>query len=486
MRSIVLLILFFLCFLPFSSCEDWLKEEPKAIAVETFYNTPNEADAAVGAPIAKIRNAYTQVFPSLMETFADYNYGRGSWRSNSDYQGLNATNIGRTDGVWTNFYQAIRDCNIGINGISGATEMNEQQIASYIGELKFLRAFCYFQLVQFWDAIPLRTENNLGQWEMGKSPASEIYELIVNDLIYAAANAPQTPRLAGTPGRNSSRSLLSQVYLQLGDYSNAKKISDEVINSGEYSLVPVSTSRDFDKIFGPDIITSTEEIFYLKTSRTNNAGLTYAMMMAHPNARIDGKKMHGGGGWYAICTTTENRMIIEWDDNDLRKNFNLLPFNFGDPEFNCLLTKFHDPDASGSSANVAMPLIRYPDILLVNAEADTKLAGKVTAQALEKINMIHRRGYGRNPNIPSDVDFELTDYQSLDSFMDLLIIEQAYETWNEGKRWPFLVRLGVADEWVKKYKGLDIAPRHYLFPIPATEFTYNKGLDVLVDQNPGY
>ena len=70
--------------------------------------------------------------------------------------------------------------------------------------------------------------------------------------------------------------------------------------------------------------------------------------------------------------------------------------------------------------------------------------------------------------------------------MDLLIQEQMYECFNEAKRWFFLQRLGIAKEQIKKIKGIDVADKHMLFPIPTTEFDYNEAMDPNTDQNPGY
>ena len=70
--------------------------------------------------------------------------------------------------------------------------------------------------------------------------------------------------------------------------------------------------------------------------------------------------------------------------------------------------------------------------------------------------------------------------------MDILIKEQAYECMNEGKRWMFLTRLGIAKSQIKKIKGIDVADKHMLWPIPETEFNYNEALDESKDQNPGY
>ena len=98
MRNIVWLMIIVAALL--TSCSDWLEEKPKAVAAETFYNTEEEANAAVLAPIEKFRSAFAMSYPGLMETFADYAYGRGSWESNSDYEGLDTQNQTRANMVW--------------------------------------------------------------------------------------------------------------------------------------------------------------------------------------------------------------------------------------------------------------------------------------------------------------------------------------------------------------------------------------------------
>lgn len=467
------------------ACSDWLEEEPKAVAAETFYNTPDEADAAVLAPLAKFRSGFAMSYPGLMECFADYQYGRGSWASNSDYVGLDTQNMTRATGVWTSLYQAIRDCNIAIERLPLATSMTDEQKNAYIAELRFIRALAYHYLVCNWSAIPLRTENNMPEWDLGKAPVDEVYKYIISDLEFAIANCPQSPRLVGTPHQNAAKSLLGQVYLELKEYARATTLLKEVIDSKKYSLVQVSNSRDFEKIFGPDVINTTEEIFYLKCTRT--AGWEFVVFCSHPNAQIDGKKMHGAGGWYGLYTTTTNNMIEEWEIEDLRKDYNLLHLDFGMGDNTYIPVKFYDPEApSGSGAGNSNPLIRYADVLLMYAEAATMATGAPDEDAMEKLNMVKRRAYGYDPSAPSAVDYKLSDYVTKDVFMNIVIREQAYECYNEGKRWPYLVRLGIAKEQIKRIKGIDIADKHMLFPIPSTEFSYNKGLDASRDQNPGY
>ena len=310
---------------------------------------------------------------------------------------------------------------------------------------------------------------------------------IESDLRFAVNNAPQTPRLAGTPSVNSAKSLLGEVYATLDRYEESKQLLEEVINSGQYSLVTVSSAADFNNIFGPEVVSSTEEIFYIKEYRENGQGNEYAMFCAHPGAMIDGNVMHGSGGWYGVYTTTENQLITDWDVKDYRKDYNLLLFDFGMGDNTYLLTKYHDANAPGASgAACDYPLIRYPDILLLYAEMAMRVTGSPTEDAMEKINMVHRRAYGYDPMTSSEVDFELKDYSTSEKFLELILKERMYEQFNEGKRWFDLIRLGIVKEQIKRVKGLDIQEKHMLFPIPQTEFNYNEALDPSKDQNPGY
>lgn len=470
------------------SCSDWLEEVPKSVAAETFYNTEAEAAAAVAAPLATLNQGGGPDYhcTALNECFSDYAYGRGSWESNSDYVGLDNTNQSRTSTTWTVFYRAIGLCNVALNRLPEAASMTDEQINAYMGELYFIRALSYFYLVRYWGDIPIHTVDNMNEYNIGKSSVEDVYALIVQDLQFAIANAPELPRLVGTPSVNAAKSLLGEVYATLGRYEDALSELSAVIESGQYSLVPVSTSADFDNVFGPDLVSSTEEIFYIKEERTT-AGNEYAMFCSHPSAMVNGQPMHSAGGWYGVYTTATNQLIAEWDVKDLRKDYNILLFDFGMGDNTYLLTKYHDPNAPNAGAAACdYPLIRYPDVLLLYAEMVMRVSGTPTEDAMEKVNMVHRRAYGYDPIVPSEVDFDLKDYSTFDQFLDLILRERMYEQFNEGKRWFDLLRLGIVKEQIMKIKGIEVQDKHLLFPIPQTEFNYNEALDPAVDQNPGY
>lgn len=491
-KYIKIILTILLVVFPLSSCNDWLEEHPKAVAVSTFYNTKDEADAAIAAISARFRSIIGgPQYTAFMECFADYNYGRGTWAPNSTYQLLNTTNKGRTDGIWTNLYITVRDANIAISKFPNASELTDAQKSAYIAEARFYRAFAYFDLVRWWNNVPLRTETNMDEFDMPLTSSEQIWAFIIEDLKYAVENCPDTPVLVGRPHKNAARVLLADVYMTRKEYSSALPLLKAIIDSKAYSLVKVSTVRDFDNIFGYDVTNSSEEIFYQKTSRTSNLGWQLVIYNAHPKAIVNGGKMHGAGGWYALVLSSENKWIKEWDPNDLRKDFNYLPFErmdtFDNLPMDGLSVKFYDPDASDASgATCDNPVYRYADVIMMYAEALNEVNNGPTAEAMEYLNMIHRRGYGYDPDATSPVDLQLSDYNTKEKFLEILTKEQCYEFWTEGKRWPFLVRTGQAEKYVKEYKGRDIDPNLYHFPIPDTEFTYNTALDPTTDQNPGY
>lgn len=108
-------------------------------------------------------------YPGILENFADYAYGRSSWAANSDYQGLNVQNQSRANSIWSGLYKSIRNCNIALQRLPNASEITEAQINAYMGELRFIRAFDYFQIVRLWNGGPLRTEENMDEFNQPKS-----------------------------------------------------------------------------------------------------------------------------------------------------------------------------------------------------------------------------------------------------------------------------------------------------------------------------
>ena len=492
----------------FTACNEWLEESDftYAIATSTFYNTAAESDAAVMAPLNQMRSAYNANYFTTLEANTEYCTTKGSAMSTYgiDYNGIiTNTHLDRCNTNWSSIFVAIKQCNIAIQRIPEANAMSETEKAAFIGELKFLRAYNYFNVVRRWGSVPLRTDENMESWDLAKSSVNDIYAFIIADLKYAVDNCPNTSRYIGTPCKNAAKALLAEIYMYTKEYGEAKRLAGEVINSKAYSLVKVSKTRDFDKLFGYDLNTSTEEIFFIKTSRTDSRTWEYPGFTAHPAYEMEpGKLMLNGNGYYTHYSDLKNKVIEAWDRKDIRFDLNIRHYVFGADAYgvnSCLLTKFWDPYASGYNGNVNIPFIRLADVLITYAEATARVANAPTAESIEMLNQLRRRGYGYDPAVANpELDYQLSDYNTMDKFIDLLINEERYERINEGKHWDFILRLGKAEEIIVQnfnyyrpgqaaYATVSkINAKHYLWRIPDSEFNYNKALDPRTDQNPGY
>lgn len=477
------IFIFFLPLVLLVACNKDLIEHPKSIAAETFYNTPSEVEAGLNAIYASLKGgAMSGLYISLLQIPSEYNYGRGSQASLNTYSGLDNTNSARTGTFWQSFYQAILNANICIQRIPLGKNLTDADKARYIAEARFLRGLIYFYMVRNWGGVILRTETNMNSINLKRSSAGDNYAFALADLKYAEQNLPDNPRLIGTPCKLAAKSVLAELYLCLQQWQNARDEAYAVIQSNKYSLVKVTTASDFNKIYGPDVVTTSEEIFYLKFSKLgNNYGFAFVMFAHAPG---DGR--FGPGGFYAVYSNTTNPVIKNWDNNDLRKQFNWYPWNIGLGPNTILNAKYSDPLAtSPNGAGNDYPWYKYSDVLLWYAEAESRVKGGPDASAMEALNQVHRRAYGYDPTLPSPVDFQVSNYDT-QSFLDLVIQERNYETCFESKRWLDLKRLGIAKQVILSVKGITVADKFLLWPIPVVEMAYNKALDPVKDQNPGY
>jgi tetratricopeptide (TPR) repeat protein len=459
------------------SCEDLLEEKPKSMAIETFFKTPGEVETALNAAYSPLRGTEGMaVYEATLDCSADYSYGRGSWAQISEYQKLNDANISRVSGLWSQFYLSIRNANLVIKNAPSGNEYER-----YLAEARFLRAFNYFQLVRCWGGVPVRTEDNMMEVDLERSTEEEVYAFLLSDLIAAESKLLDSYTQVGHPTVWAAKTLLADVYLHLGRYEQAKEKADEVIKSGRFHLVPVSSTGDFRvKVFGPALISTPEEIFYLKYAHESGQQNYMLWIINHEKTGA-----YNFGGAYALFGDAVNPVYQDWDGDDLRKGL-WENVEFGVRPTTLVSTKFADSQAiDKSGGGNDDPVYGYSDLLLIYAEAAVFAANSPVAEALEAVNQVHRRAYGKDPQSPSEIDYKPEDY-TVQSFLDLVMRERSYEFPFEGKRWLELKRTGKAKAVIKAVKGIDVDDTHFLWPIPISEMNYNRALDPKADQNPGY
>ena len=84
--------------------------------------------------------------------------------------------------VWNGAYQMINRANLVISQAPNVTDDVASRDVS-VGEAEFLRAWAYFELVSQWGDVPVYTEpiNSATDYK-AKSPAADVYTLIISDL----------------------------------------------------------------------------------------------------------------------------------------------------------------------------------------------------------------------------------------------------------------------------------------------------------------
>lgn len=479
-----LIALLFISIIPLA-CEDVLTENPGTFLNEaTIFSTEDGAVAATMGIYQQLRveNYYGTDFIRNIIHHSDYALGRGSMAPMANYQ-LDATNIGRIGNTWVAIYTSIYRANLVIQRVPGVPGIDPDLSDQLVGEASFLRALGYYNLVRGWGAVPLRLEPETEDFKIARSPESEVYAQIIDDLLLAEEVLPSEypTNEIGRVTKWAAKTLLADVYLTLERWGDAAAKAKEVIDSGLFSLVRVATSEDFHKkMFGPDIPVHSEEVLSIKYNvLENNDG--FVRHFHKPAAN------YSDGGSFGLYGNMDSFISKgEWADEnspDLRRNdflYSGADVVHLDPVIKMLFRKFR-----GTPTNISndLPLLRYAEALMIFAEAESQANGGPNAAAYDAINQIRRRAFGQDPAVAfpaADLPADL----SATEFRDALMLERAKEFLGEGKRWFDLKRTGTALQ-VLQGLGFNIAERNLKWPIPVEEIDNNELLGP-EDQNPGW
>lgn len=185
--------------------------------------------------------------------------------------------------LWQTAYTAIYGCNAVLEGIaaSESDKLTTNTRKQLNGEAKFIRAFSYFYLVNFFGDVPLALTTNFNETSrMARTPKDQVYKQIIQDLKDArellSGNYDISKGERVRPNKWAAAAMLARTYLYTKDYDNAFIVSGEVIaNNSQFSLV-----EDLNNVF---LINSKEAIWQLKqnpnvTNRGNGTAESIAMI----------------------------------------------------------------------------------------------------------------------------------------------------------------------------------------------------------------
>ena len=467
-------------------CNDTLslEEKPETFISEAqFFQNADDAEAAVGAALQSFQDfGYYQFrFNTGQFLASDIGAGRGHLQPMGNLNCDQACLDRYMWHPWASMYQGINRANLALAKLP-EIDMSESRKEVLMGQLYFIRALNYLNLVRNWGGVPLRLEHSEGFENLAKPRATkqQVYDQIISDLELAESSLP-VDDINGRPTRWAATTLLAYAYLDQEQWSQAADKAEEVINSGLFSLVEVNEPDDFDLIFGPEVSKSSEEIFDIPFRRQVPFGMHHPAIYHHPNAGYAGNAFRG------IWIDVDAPWIANWDKNDLRYTFNLYTgadtayLNPAEPQ---RPKKFKDPLAADRLGHGNdFPVLRYADALLIFAEAKSQAEGGPTLEAYEAVNQVRRRAYGKSLLIP-DPTVDLPQGLNAEDFRDRIIEERAWEFLIESKRLWDLKRTGKLEEAVTA-AGKTYDPKWMLWPIPQEEIDANEALTI-EDQNPGW
>nr|WP_314896421.1 RagB/SusD family nutrient uptake outer membrane protein [uncultured Flavobacterium sp.] len=460
-------IISFLCLATLISCTSELYQDPITSKVGAkFYSTEIEIEEAVDGAYAGLQynGLYGQAMVALGEISSDATFDEVPLNDDGVYGKLDdfsvTSIVASISDAWRDSYVTIQRTNVVLNRINNVSFKDANTKDNRVGEMKFIRALLYFNLVRLYGDVPLVTQETkdpnsyLG---LGRTPKAVVYDQIIRDLTEAEAVLPVTGSKQGKVIKTAAQALLGKVYLTLKDLPNAKIWLQKVKDSNVHSLVPIADVFDITKETNKEIIFSVQ---FTSGVNGNSEGSSMQQQFS-PSGTISGAKGHN---------LPTKSLYSEYSTTDVRKG-RYVSVTAGGVPFTLKLTKNVTVPADGGS-NVVV--LRYADVILMLAEIENEQGN--LAAAATYLNLIRTRAALANTTA--------VDQVSMRTAIDL---DRKLEMVGEGDRWFDLLRKGTAitvmNQWFASQGILITIDSHnLLMPIPLSEIN----TDPAMKQNPGY
>ncbi len=538
-NNIFLLGAFFISALFVISCTDDLNQNPTDPDLFTevdVYSSSQEALSALakvysglavtgqegpagqpdidGSIIDEGFSSFTRIMWNLNEATTDT--GIISWVSDSGVPDINQLNW-EPNNPWTKgmYYRLAQNISYANSFIENAAALaaNSTEVQNYINEARFIRAYCYSQLIDMFGDVPLVT--SVSAVLPNQSSRAEVFSFIESELKDLASVLP-APGVSeyGHVDRIAASSLLTRIYLNAEVYIGQAKYAEvithaEDVFSSSYSINKSDGNNNgsaYDELFLADNDTNgaqNEFIFALLYDGINTQAWGGATFLVHApiGGTMNPVEFGVNGGWgglrttkglvkkfdYAVTQADGNGHPITWSDS--RAMFHTDGQTYETEKMSTFksgyaVRKFKNvdvngnpgSDSSGNHPDMDVPIIRLAEVYLNYAEAVTKGGGGSTTLATDYINELRSRASAPLISV-SDLTTEMV--------MD----ERARELFWEGLRRPDLIRANkfVSSNYLWPFKGgaangTGVSDYLKLFPIPEDVLLVNPN----IKQNPNY
>ena len=504
--------------LTLQGCTDLDEETFGAVTPDNFYSTEAEFVAALAPVYANLRDVQWSYW-WLNETSTDELIipVRGTdWDDGGVHRQLHQhtwdPTHGELNGAWGFAFTGIARANTVLDNLANSSTELAQKDA-FNAELRTLRAFYYYALMDLFGGVPIVESPALDP----KNPPARNTRAEVFAFIESELNAAMPTLIPVATGSNygrvtqgAARAILANMYLNSEVYTgtvstsglakgqarwqDAVNMADAILNSGSYNL-----ATNYFENFAAANQGSPENIFIATYKAKGGLGFAYAMRTLHYN-QIPQSPWNG----FSTLASAWNT----FSEQDARKRMFLVGQQYEGPNSGCTgqdcfatgdpledrqgnplvftpevpitgatesngirILKFElDPNQTGGDQGNDFPIFRLGEIYLIKAEALNELGR--TPEAVQVVNVIRQRA-GDTPLNPADFNQA--------SFRDQILVERLHELIGEAKRRQDLIRHGrfTAGTWEHKQAS---AGYRVIYPVPQAQLDANPNLQ----QNPGY
>ena len=466
------IVLIVLVSLGVTSCEDELDILPiTEKSANSFFSNEAEIESAVAGVYAMLqRNGlYGLDLMGVGEISGEDSFEEIAANDGGRFGQLDdfSTNAGNdlVGDIWKESYEGIQRTNVVLNRISDIEYGDESQKTNRIGEMKFVRALLYFNLVRLYGDVPLvleETESPFDFFGQGRTPSDQVYAQVEADLLDAIQDLPSTKSPA-RPAVGAARALLADVQLTQGNTAGALTNLEAVVNSGVYELMPTTA-----EIFGVANEGNAEILFEVQFASGFNADGRIEGSPAASQFRPSGTTANAKG--HNLPTQA---FIDSFEAGDTRLN----DYVAVDPDANpfYFTLKYEVSSTGANDGGSDHLIIRYADVLLKYAEVLNE-NGR-TPDAIIQLNLIRTRAGLSGTTATSQEDVRAAIRQ-----------ERRFELMGEGHRWFDLKRYGTAVEVMNAFfestgATTRIDQNNLVLPIPQSQIDTDPDF---IEQNPGY
>ncbi|RPD41515.1 RagB/SusD family nutrient uptake outer membrane protein [Chitinophaga barathri] len=405
------------------SCNKFLETVPSDfLAPETYYNTEKELTYALTGVYDVLGS------PDLYGDNAFYHFDitdEGVYGHAGVTAGVQVYNFSSSDPIvaatWKTLYNGIGRANLLLENIDRPV-MDEAKRKVIKGETLFLRGYYYFLLAQMWGDVPLilNTTRSPDDTQRPRAPLSQVYNQVLADLKEAEILVPsiKTVGFGGRANKSAVRGILARVCLYMAGYplndrskyTDARDWAKKVIDDAEAAH---ALNNSYSQVFihlSADKYDIKENLFEVEFWGNRSDAYTESGRLGSRNGI---RCMNVDTGYSLGRINATPRFYNRYQALDERRDWNIAPYIYGGandaekqywPENNTwqrscgkyrrmyevLLPK------STSFTPINYPILRYADVLLMFAEADNELSAMPSSEAVDAVNLVRRRAFGKN------------------------------------------------------------------------------------------